>query len=218
MATVITTPEDVVNLALARIGFKRTIGYIYEGSAAAQAALTVYAQTRDELMRQSDWGFAEGNIFPTLLKSAPAGAYAPPVAWTNASPPLPWHYEYAYPYDCLKVRALKSQPPVLFNPDPQPVLYSVANDAPLTQFTNPANGDIYLANVPIKVLLCNILNPVLVYTKQVTDPTAWEADFVEAFAAALGRRIAPQLMGADTVKMAAADESNAKGVAMREQG
>ena len=72
MSLVLTAPEDLINNALARIGYKLRIGSIYEGSAAAKKALDVYGQARDGLLRQNDWGFAERNIAMTLLKSAPA--------------------------------------------------------------------------------------------------------------------------------------------------
>ena len=76
----------------------------------------------------------------------------------------------------------------------------------------------YSLSPPAKVVLCNIANAVLVYTGQITDPTTWEADFVEAFAAALGRRLAPSLVGLDPAKMEAQDEAAAKAIAELGEG
>ncbi len=203
MSLTFTCPEDVVNAALTRIGYQMRIANIYDGSKAANAALNVYSQTRDELLRQNDWAFAERNTVLTLLKSAPVGGYIPPTTWDpTLYPPLPWQYEYSYPTDCLKIRAVKGVPLFLPVVDPQPVLYGIENDTDLE----------------VKVLLCNIPSAVLVYTGQVTDPTAWEADFVEAATAAIARRIVPALMGLEAVKLFAADETVSTMVAEKEQG
>jgi hypothetical protein len=200
----VSSPADVVNLALRRIGYKLRVGWLYEGSLAAKQALDVYAQTRDEILRQDDWGFAERNVIPTLLKIAPPN-YIPPVVWNPATnPPLPYLFEYAYPNDCLKVRALKPTPMFVPNFDPQPNVFSIANDNTFV----PAQ----------KVILCMVPQAVLVYTGQVTDPTTWEADFVEAFAAALGRRLAPTLANMDAAKLEAADEGQSAAIAEMTQG
>src|SRR5271169_62339 len=100
MALVIQNPEDVINLALIRIGKKDSIGSIYEGSEAAKIALRIYSETRDEMLRSFDWGFAERNINLTLLKFAPPNGYFPPNAWDpTQNPPPPWQFEYGYADD-----------------------------------------------------------------------------------------------------------------------
>ena len=192
MAASVSSPADVVNLALARIGYKLRISDLYDGSAPAKVALTVYAQTRDELLSDGNWEFAERNTPGVLLKQAPVGGYIPPTVWTSAYPALPWMYSYQFPSDALKVRAVKTTPLFGFNPDPQAQLYSIDND----------NG----FAPPQRVVLCNLANAIIVYTGQVTDPTTWDVAFVEAMAAAVGRRMAPQLVGLDGAKLAASDE------------
>ena len=207
MASSVNSPADAVNLALVRIGFKKRIGSLYDGSEAAIAALTVYAQTRDELLRQYDWDFAERTEPLSLLKYAPPTGYIPPVSWGPQYPPVPWLFEYLYPADCLKVRAIKPIPLFAFNPDPQANEFSIGNDA-------PANAP----SAPVKVLLCNVENAIIVYTGQVTNPAEWEADFIEGFAAALGRRLAPQLVGMDPAKMELQDEAASKAIAEQQEG
>ena len=201
------TPEDVVNNALIRMGRERMIGSLWEGSKSAQLALRIYAQTRDEVLRQFDWDFAERQVSMTLLKSAPMAGYFPPNGWTSAYPPRPWAFEYVYPTDCLKVRAVKWPSYFLYNPDPRAELFSIGNDAPLADPT-----------AYVKVLLCNVPDAVIVYTGQVTDPSEWEADFVEAIAAALSRRLAPALVGLDPAKLEAQDEMSSATVAQRQEG
>lgn len=204
MTASIQTPTDVVNLALVRIGFKGRIGNLYDGSMASKKALDLYSQTRDELLRQDDWDFAERNVAMTLLKQAPPGGYFPPTVWTPAYPSPPWFFEYAYPVDCIKVRSVKPVPLFVIDFDPQPRAFSVENDPALAP--------------PAKVILCNIPSAILTYTGQITDPTSWEADFVEVLASALGRRLAPVLTGLDAAKMEAADESSSMIIADHEQG
>lgn len=201
-------PADLCNLALVRMGYtKGRVGSLYDGSQAAKKFLDVYGQTRDELLRSSDWGFAERNIVMTMLKQAPAAGYIPPAVWNPANnPPLPWLYEYAYPADCLKVRAVKNVPLFVPNFDPQPNVISIANDNAL--------------NPPQRVVLCNVPLAVMVYTGQITDPLTWDVQFIETFAAALARHVTPGLMGAEAAKMEAADEANEAGKAnmMETQG
>lgn len=128
MVTSAANPADIVNLALGRIGYRLRVGSLLDGSEAASRALDIFGQTRDELLRDGNWGFAEGNALLTQLKAAPSGGYIPPVFWDTTYPPLPWQYSYAYPDDCLKVRAVKVAPLFLFNPDPTPSLWDIAND------------------------------------------------------------------------------------------
>ena len=126
MPSSVTSPADVLNVTLRRIGYKGRVGNLYDGSLAAKRALDIYGQTRDELLRQNDWGFAERNLDMTLLKQAPKGGYIPPTLWTPAYPPLPWLYEYARPGDCLKIRSIKAVPLFLPNMDPQPIVFTEA--------------------------------------------------------------------------------------------
>lgn len=204
MATVIRDPADVVNLALARIGYKDRIGNIYEGSAPAKAALDVYSQTRDEILRIEDWGFAGRDMVMTLLKQAPVEGYFP-TPWDPAlHPPIGFLFEYAYPDDCLKVRAIKPSAIFALNYDPQPRPFRITNDAAYAP--------------PRRVILSNVENAVLVYTGQVTDPKTWEPNFVEAFSAALGRRLAPLLSGPDMTRLAVQDEAVQTQIASMTQG
>jgi len=205
MPNVVTSPEDLINLTLARIGWKGRIGSIWEGSVAAKKVLDVYSQTRDELLRASDWDFAERNVDLTMLKQAPVGGYIPPTTWNPTNyPALPWMFSYTYPSDCLKVRALKPSP--LFIPNYAPVYWrwSVENDQTYTP--------------PQKVILCNVPIAVLTYTGQITNPLDWEADFTETFAATLGQRLAPALVGLDPAKLEAQDAGQQMALSETERG
>lgn len=205
MAASVTSPADMVNLSLRRIGYKLRVGSLYDGSMAAKQSLDIYAQTRDELLVEHDWDFAERNLAATLLKSAPVGGYIPPNTWNPATnPPVGWAFEYQYPSDALKIRAVKPSPSFTLNFDPQPNRFSLANDSAYTP--------------PQKVVLCNVGAALLVYTGQITDLTTWEPGALESFAAALGRRLVPTLMGLNAIQAANADEGQTLATAETEQG
>lgn len=196
MSTVaLQSPEDVINDSLTRIGYKLRVGSIFDGSEAAKIALDIYSQTRDNALRQFDWGFAERDVTLTLLKTAPVNGYGI-TPWTNAYPILPWIYEYGCPSDLIKVRSLRRTPVFIPSFDPSPVNFRMAND----NAYNPAQ----------KVILTNLPSAVLVYTAQVVDPTTWEPSFTESLCAALARRLAPSLSNLDVEKLEAQDEAISK--------
>lgn len=207
MSPVLTTPTSLVNFALARIGSKQRIGSLYDGTDAAKVALDVFGQTRDDKLRVGEWGFARRDVVLTLHNSAPTGGYVPgSTSWNPTDyPPLPYKYSYVYPSDCLKVRAIKPQQIFIPDFDPQPVVF----DTP----TVPVAED-----DPIKVIVCNVPDAILTYTAQVTDPSLWEASFVEAFTAALGPVLAPKLVGLQGSQVQAVTEMRDTAMANVTQG
>jgi len=204
MTTTIQAPEDIVNLALSRIGFKGRIGSLYDGSAASKKSLDIYGQTRDELIRDGNWEFAERIVAGNLLKQAPASGYAV-TPWSAASnPDLPWLFSYSYPSDCIDVRSIRATPMFVPNFDPQHNVFSLGNDTG--------------SNPPQRVILCNVPNALITYAGRVTDPTTFDPGFVEALAAALGRRLAPGLVGLDAAKLEISDEQAENQLAQQEKG
>lgn len=205
MAASLRNPADVVNAALVPIGYKNMVGHLYDGSEAAQLALAIYGQARDDLLKASDWDFCLRSLAMTQLKSAPPGGYFPPVQWDpNTNPPVPWLYEYEYPSDCLKVRAVKPTPLFLPNFAPSPNEFSIANDVNYT----PAR----------RVILCNIQNSLLTYSARITDPSTWAVDFTESLIDMLGEKLSAGLATLDAAKMKATEGMISQGNAEMEQG
>lgn len=193
MAISTSTPADVANNSLTRLGYKLRVGSLLDGSNQSQVILQVYGQTRDELLRNFDYDFAKRTIALSLLKSAPPGGYFPPNTWDPTSmPPVGFLFEYAYPSDCVKIRNLVPQPSFVVNMNPQPIDFTEFND----------NGYV----PPRRTILTNVANAIASYTGRVTDPTNWDVAFAEAFAAALARRIGPSLVSLDAAKAESADE------------
>jgi hypothetical protein len=201
MTSSITSPEGIINLALGRIKVPRRINSIWEGSRESKASLDIFGQTRDDLLRTQDWPFARRDTALVLLKQAPAGGYVPPTQWNPATnPPLPYKFEYQYPSDSLRIRSIRAVGLFLVNYDPRENRFSVTNDDQLT----PA----------AKTILTNV-GPTVVatYSGRLTDPTTFDADFVEALAEALARRLAPMLSDMEAAKVAAENEMRATGEA-----
>lgn len=204
MTTSISSAADLANNALTRLGYKLTVGSLLEGSDHANTILQLYSQTRDDLLRNYDYDFAQRSVALTLLKSAPVGGYFPPNLWNPmTNPPAGWLYEYAYPDDALKIRLVKPQPMFVMNAAPVPWPFSEYND----NLLSPAQ----------RTIVCNVPSAIAVYTGRVTDPTLWDVAFSEAFAAALARRIAAGLQGIEAVKMEAGDEQAETVASEREQ-
>jgi hypothetical protein len=173
-----TAVEDLCNEALRRINYPTPIGYIMEGSRASRVAVQLYGQTRDDLLRGSDWDFARQAVGLALLKTAPVSGYSA-TPWTTAFPPPPWIYEYAYPAGCLMIRSVRPVPVVIPEFDPQPNIFVLGNDASLSP--------------PARVILTNLGGAQAVYTGQVTDPNQWNSSFQEALVEALARRFGEAL-------------------------
>lgn len=202
----INSPEDVVNAALRALGWPRPIGDIYEGSPAARAALERYSQARDELLRGTFPSFARrAGIALTLLKSAPGGGYSPAAPWTTANPPWPWLYEYAYPADCIEIRALLPLPQALPVLDPRPARWRIDDD----ESASPAQ----------KVILADVPNAQAVYCARVTNPARWDAGFTGEFIAAMAAHLARALGADPKAKAEEAQEAAAIGeMAMAHRG
>lgn len=162
-----------MNMALRRLGNEVPISSIFEGSKASRAGLEVYGQTRDDLLCERDWEFARRDV----------------AASTNGQTAIaPWLYEYAWPSDCLKLRYIMPAAPGTFPVyDPRPQQFTWFNDQRL--------------GTPARAILANISPATLIYTGQITDPSTWLPDFVEALVEGLARRLAVAITGsADVLK------------------
>ena len=120
----IASPADALNAALRMLGRSERVGNLYDGSEPAKAALDLYGQTRDALLRSKSWPFAQQNVI--LVED-------------RHGPPPGWSYAYAWPEDALMVRA------VVPNPIPTPNLNPI--DLLFTPYNAPRSGDrVILAN------------------------------------------------------------------------
>lgn len=178
---------DIVNQGLRDAGLPLRIADLYEGSEASKVALEIISQTRDEIQRLTDWSFTRRFTALTLLKGPPpVGGYTPFSPWSPIYPSPGYLFEYAYPDDCLDLRAITQYPGLTPDLDPVPQLWLVQNDATPVVSGNPpvASGP------PAKIILCNVNNALAVYRGRVTDPAQWDSGFISALVASLGDKFA----------------------------
>lgn len=205
MTVSLRNPADVVNAALVAMGWRNQVGSLWDGSDAAKLALAVYGQTRDALLRGSDWGFAQYTAPLTVLKIAPAN-YVPPTSWNPTDyPPLPWAFEYAYPADCLQVRSLRATP-LFVGPDfdPTPVLFQIANDD--------------VDDVSKRTILANLQDAIATYTRRVTDPSLFSVDFADVLVEKLQETLGAALASLQESQMGALKAARDLDEAKKEQG
>lgn len=179
-----TDQVTLCNLALDAMGSRSSISSLQEPSAEARALSRHYAAALDTMLTAAHWNFARTQVTLTLLNDA---SLSPP-----QPVPAPWLYEYQYPADCVQLRYLMptwsnfpasvpgaSNFPWLIGP---PVRFIVSND-------RDSGGN------DIAVILSNQSQAVGVYTKRITNPSLFSADFVQAFAHYLGWKISIPLSG-----------------------
>lgn len=179
--------EDIINKSLRDGGVPYRIADIYEGSETAKIALELYTQARDELIEVADWSFSTRTAPLAVLKGPPPpGGYNPGQPWSNIYPNPGFLYTYAYPTDCLDLRAIIPPPGQMPDLDPLPALWRVLNDpAPIVSGVPP------VASGPAaKVILCNMTSAQGVYRARITDPASWDTGFIAAIVASLGKKFA----------------------------
>lgn len=181
------TALEIAGLALAEIG-EPPIGAFNENSARAREVVRWYGSKRDEILRGHEWGFAGAWIVP-------------------AKNPLPaigrLKHRFPLPEDCLKVRQVL------------PHVAAPANCYGGVVITDPAiiailegwqgvplatqEWDIEAASVageaPVAstVMVTNMAQPLVNYTRRIDAIRLWDPQAVTAFVKELASAIAPKL-------------------------
>ena len=170
------TPVQVCNLALSEIGSKVFLNSFGDTSPQAIVANINYIPKTQSLLRAANWDFARGQITLTQWKAAIVNG----VTSTNP-PPQPWLFSYIYPPDCLKARFLLPTQitapggvPLTTNASPVSFVGPAPTGIPFVRGTDKdQNGN------PIQVLLTNLCNAQLVYTRDLSMvPDEWDPLFL----------------------------------------
>ena len=196
--------ESIVNQALMEARRTRRVADIFEGTQEAIIALELYGQTRDTLLDAKDWAFSRQVAPLTLLKGPPPdGGFNFAQPWSNLYAYPGFLYEYAYPSDCLDLRAIIAPPGPMPDLDPVPALWRVDNDlTPIVSGTPP------VASGPAaKVIYCNTTNAMAVYRARVTDPTQFDTGFTASLVSALARKFAAAFGETVTSEQQAAEQA-----------
>lgn len=195
-----TSSVDIVNRALAQISAKATIANLSEPSTEAIMANTLYASTRDAILRAAQWNFARKVAYLTLLKSAPGTVQNTSSAteWDAATMPAPpWLYEYAYPSDCLAVRYIMPKPrlagvttPPMFSISGYGVVNTMATPKARFEVASGTSGvdQINVINTNLDTALC-------CYTRRVENEGLWDDLFAEAMVQSLATQLAMPITG-----------------------
>lgn len=144
-----TSEVAICNLALYRVGHTQRIDSLTEASVAAELCKELYPLCRDRLLESYPWTFAKKRVDLAEVGDEP----------TN------WEYQYQYPTDCLKVRA------IVIEGTRQP---TPANKIPFEIMQNTVNEGLSICTDQD---LAEI-----VYTAKVTNTRMFTPGFVDALA------------------------------------
>jgi len=148
---------SICNLALFRIGHSQRINSLNEASVAAELCKVIYPIVRDQVLESFDWSFARKRVALASVGDEP----------TN------WDYQYQYPSDCLKARAIVYEglrAPTATNRIPFEVTANTVNEG--------------------KAICCDLEDAELIYTAYVTST----ALFTPAVCSAIAWGIALELV------------------------
>lgn len=204
----LTVPATLVNEALDRIGCSdKIIGDLTDGGVIAEAARRNYGQLLRKLFRVAHWNLARRQAPLTLL--ADSTGQTPNV---STQVELPWTYAYAWPIDAAAVRWMPTLTPQQnINPPlttGQFIQQSVPN-IPGTFLVSSSNlYPIEIGQLPWDqqpdlqrtfgvgptdrtIILTNICNALMVYTRFTPVIEQWDASFREAVVSMLAYMYCP---------------------------
>lgn len=185
---------SICNRALLAIGSQSQISSFNEGSAAADAAATLFTPTCEAFARTAPWNCLRKQDSLTLLAAA-EGTPENPTGDDYPEPPTPWLYQYAVPSDCLQVRFIAPSLPASIAGTP---LFSVNTGAP-TWLPNQGQIPFVVAyatdsvNQPLNVILTNQSQAQAVYTVNQPNPQVWDSLFQAGMVASLAAWFVPAL-------------------------
>jgi hypothetical protein len=192
---------DVANRALSLAGTRSSISSLSETSNEAYEVNKWFNSTRDELLRMAPWNCATNYNNISVLKAAPGTPENPnnsPVSWNKSIPPPPWAYEYGFPTDCLRPLFIVPQFMTGFNSG-VPITTAVTGGVPSYWNGPPVRFKVAIDQDAdgndIKVILTNQQQAILVYIKQVQDPSVWDALFSHGMESILAARLCVALTG-----------------------
>ena len=151
---------SICNMALFRIGQSQRIDSLSEASVAAELCKQIYPTVRDVLIESWDWTFARKRVALASVGDEP----------TN------WEYQYQYPNDCLKARA------VVLSGDRKPL---ASERIPFEVGYNTVNE--------LKAIYCDLEDAELVYTAAVTSVALFTPSFCDALSWAIAKELVSPL-------------------------
>lgn len=200
-------PVDVCNMALSQVMARAQIQSLSpsDGTAAGDACTLLYQPTVDAFARAAHWNClrfqsgALGSTQPPPLQAVKAAAGTPENlnGTTLPVPPQPWLYAYAVPPDCLKARYLVPAATQSGGGIPLATAGGLMLPAVLPTYAIPFEiaVDLDASGNEIAVLLTNLQNAQLVYTRRLANVGLWDSQFLMGAKSALAVWLAPGLNG-----------------------
>lgn len=211
MAQIQKDPSYVVNRSLDALGCGFALGSLADGTQISETARRSYGPMLRQLLRGSHWNFARKYAPLQLLGSATGQDWDGNTVPQFVEPA--WQYAYAWPVDGVAARWLPwrigttSTPPQVTGIQAQAVmpyvrqtparfLVSSSEEFPVVVGQQPWNQLPDLASTegvgPIgrRVVLTNVADAYLVYTRLVLVIEEWDSQFEEAMVAFMAQRLA----------------------------
>lgn len=177
-----TDQTTIWNLALDAAGSRSTVAGPQDTSPEAQILNRHWQPAIDQLLRAAHWNFARAQLSLALIADGSIGQTVP----------VPWIYEYAYPSDCVLARYV--MPTFQTTPGITPAGVTVPYYlGPTVRFVVSSDKD--ASGNDTNVILTNQTQATLVYTKRITNPELFDAEFTEALRMFLAARIGRALTG-----------------------
>ncbi len=186
-----SSPVSVIricNMALSRIGSSQIITSLSDDTDAAIQCNVWYEQTRDALLRDFPWPWAQA--FAVLNQVSTTGQRA------NAQ----WLYSHRYPTDALTIRKISiTIPPITTLPPPTPVTtYSAYPNYNLREDGDPLPIPYTIGHdVDGRLIYSDYTNLTAWYTQAVTDPVQFSPDFASLLSWRLATEISYSIAVSD---------------------
>ncbi len=218
-------PQDLCNRSLDSIGVPIQIGAFTDGTDQSEACRRIYYPTLLQLLRTANWQFARKMAALQLLGDATGQTLDPLGNPLPTAVDPPWVYCYAWPIDGVRARWLPWQippapggVPTLTNLQtgpysglpsrPAPFLVASSDQYPVVVGSVPwdqlpdfstTQG---VGAISRRVVLTNVQNAQLVYTKLVLELEEWDGLFEQAMVATIASRLAMILIQDKKLAMA----------------
>lgn len=184
---------SVCNMALVSAGARTQIASLDEASNAARTCKLFYENTRDELLAEAQWTFANKFVPLGLLTSLPGAPGNTDTSgsqvWLSTYPAPGWLYQYSYPDDCVRLLWVIPQGQWgLFLAQAQTQGPWITLQKLAVPFAvGHANG--------VTVINTNAQQAIAAYTMRVTNAALFPQDFSTALAGRLASKIVIPLAG-----------------------
>jgi len=188
-------------MALIAAGTRTQIASLDEQSTTARTCKLYYENTRDELLAEAQWPFANKFVTAALVSSLPGAPGNNDISgsqvWIPEYPAPGWLYQYAFPEDCIAIRWVVPQGQWGY------WLAQAQTDGPWNGLQKIAVPFFISNSGGVPVVNTNAQQAIFAYTVRVTNPAVYPQNFSQALAGRLAARLVIPLSGDKTLAQGA---------------